>query len=118
MVVSDRRFAAQAVEPHGQGHVFDDVGCLVPWLEGQPWRDQARIWVRDRNADRWIDPELAQWRAGELTPSGHGFGASLQAGYGALKFSDVRREILARRGKPAPPHPGAPPPLTPAPVRP
>ncbi len=118
MVVSDRRFAAQAIEPGGRVHAFDDMGCLVQWLDGQPWRQEARLWVRDRHADRWIDPEQARWRAGEQTPSGHGFGASLNSDYGTLTFAEVRRGVLARRGAAA--HPSGAPPAQPsvAPVRP
>ena len=102
MAISDRRFAAQAIEPGGKAHKFDDMGCLVTWLERQPWRGEARLWVRDRMADRWIDAERAHWRPGEPTPSGYGFGASLEPGYGALSLADVRLNVLSRR-------PGAPP---------
>lgn len=96
MLVSDRRFAAQAVEAGGRSHVFDEAGCLVQWLERRPPGGTLKLWVRDRHADRWIDPEQARWRSGEQTPSGYGFGASLEPGYGTLTFADVRRAILER----------------------
>jgi len=103
MVVSDRRFAAQAIEPGGRAHVFDDVGCMIVWLDRQSWQSEARLWVRDRNADRWIAPEQARWRAGEHTPSAYGFGASQEAAYGSLSFDQVRlavRDTKTRRRMP------------------
>ncbi|MBI4084127.1 MAG: protein NosL [Candidatus Lambdaproteobacteria bacterium] len=112
MMISDRRFAAQAVSPEGRGHTFGDIGCLVLWLERQRWNGEARVWVRDRLADRWIEAERARWRGGEQTPSGFGFGASADPAYGALSFAEVRRTILHRRaagaspgGMAAPPSP-------------
>jgi nitrous oxide reductase accessory protein NosL len=114
MLVSDRRFAAQAVEPGGRGHVFDDAGCLVRWLAQQPSGASFRLWVRDRHADRWIDPERARWRSGEQTPSGYGFGASLEPGYGTLTFAEVRRTILEQ----GPARPSVPLPFVPTPSRP
>jgi hypothetical protein len=97
MLIGDRRFAAQAVSPEGRGHTFGDIGCLVVWLERQSWKGEARVWVRDRLADRWIEAEGAHWRRGEQTPSGFGFGASADPAYGDLGFADARRAILNER---------------------
>lgn len=94
MIISDRRFAAQAVEPGGRAHKFDDIGGLVIWLADRPWKDQARIWVRDTQADRWLEPSRATWKKGLQTPSGYGYGASAEPGYGEMSFEQVRQEIL------------------------
>lgn len=92
MLVSDRRFAAQALQADGTRLYFDDIGCLAQHLRD---KQAAHIWARDAAHDLWIDAESARYRSGALTPMNYGFEADRQAG--ELSFDDVRREVLARR---------------------
>ncbi len=33
MAVSDPHFAAQVIDPEGNAHYFDDIGCSILWLK-------------------------------------------------------------------------------------
>ncbi len=97
MVISDQRFAAQAVAPNGRAHKFDDLGCLVNWLEDQSWRAEAKIWVREQSGERWIDARAAHYRERSHSPMGYGFLASDAPAFGPLDFAAVRQASLASR---------------------
>ena len=102
MLVSDRRYAAQVriAEPEGRSKTFafDDIGCALVWLEGQPRAvresPSTEIWVTDwRNGD-WIDARAATYISGRLTPMEYGLGAQLQPVKGGLGFARAKERIL------------------------
>lgn len=97
MVISDRLFAAQARDPNKKVHKFDDIGCLVFYLEHQTWQPSAtEIWVADSRDGRWLAGRDAHYVPGKRTPMGYGFGAVAEAGEGALAWEPLRRAVLAK----------------------
>ena len=96
MVISDKLYAAQVVEPNGDVHRFDDVGDLIIWLENQPWKAQGKVWVADARDGTWIDAEKAYWSPGHKTPMGFGFGASAQPFERNIAFAMITRITLMR----------------------
>ena len=92
MVVSEPRFAAQALEDDGTRTYFDDVGCLALWIDE---RRAARAWARDGAAGPWVDVTKARFRAGEQTPMG--FGHVVDLDHGDLDWDSVRALVRARR---------------------
>lgn len=95
MLVGDKRFAAQIVHD-GERRSFDDVGCLVLWLE-ERHVEPARAWVRDGEASRWVDAKVARYEGGAKTPMDFGFEA--RAG-GALSWDEMRGRVVAKRRRP------------------
>src|SRR5690242_16879780 len=67
MIIGDRRFAAQLRGgPQKAAYKFDDIGCAVTWLNGQPWGGDGatRIWVADSAAaaaPRWLEARSAHY---------------------------------------------------------
>jgi copper chaperone NosL len=103
MVLSDRRFAAQAKGgPQERNFKFDDIGCAVFWLKDQSWGREAatRIWVTDlssRGDDvKWLDAKKAQYLGGKTSPMGYNFGAVAMAQPGSLDFETMREHVLAK----------------------
>jgi len=99
MAVSDRHYSAQ-VRGGTTGlktrlYKFDDIGCAVVWLDGQPWKDNARteIWVTDQLSGEWIDARLASYVTGKVTPMDYGLGAQREASPGAMDFTQARKHI-------------------------
>lgn len=90
MLVSQRVSAAQLVRD-GQRFYFDDIGCMVQWLDEKSVR--ARMWVR--NGESWIDAEQARYRGGAMTPMDHGF---LAAPDGDLTWTEVRARVRSKAG--------------------
>ena len=100
MVVSDRKYAAQARQPLSEGRSkvfhFDDIGCAVIWLEEQEWRNDSRaeLWVTDFHTGKWIDARSASYIPGQITPMGYGLGAQAGAAADGLNFNRAVAHIL------------------------
>ncbi|MFZ5896941.1 MAG: hypothetical protein ACOY0T_38140 [Myxococcota bacterium] len=90
MLVSDPRFAAQALSPVGERVYFDDIGCLVSYLADKP--GVKKSWVRDANGT-WLEAASARYRGGATTPMD--FGISVDAG-GPLDFGAVKALVAAK----------------------
>lgn len=107
MVVSDRRFAAQARGgPNNTVFKFDDIGCLIFWIKEKadkyPWLSDAatRMWVADFNSKSreemvWLDPRQARYIT-RTSPMGYNFAAVTTPLAGALEFADMRQHLLAK----------------------
>ena len=99
MAISDRHYSAQVrggtAGQKTRLYKFDDIGCAVVWLDGQPWKDDARteIWVTDQLSGEWIDARLASYVAGKVTPMDYGLGAQREAFPGAMDFTRARKHI-------------------------
>ena len=103
MAVSERKYAAEAIDPKTHRHYkFDDIGCVILWFEedGIDWKDQAIIWVKDGKTGRWIDARSAWYSTDKITPMGYGFTAYEKredAGSGeVIDFAEVTRRVLKR----------------------
>lgn len=99
MVVSERSYAAQVYDPQaGRHRMFDDIGCVVLWfLEEQiPWADEAKIWVKDMQTQKWIDARSALYTTDTISPMGFGFGAHAQ-GFEGGEREVIDYEEMARR---------------------
>ncbi len=88
MLVSQKASAAQLVLD-GDRYYFDDVGCMIQWLDEK--KRTARAWVR--SGDGWLDAEQARYRGGAMTPMDHGYVASPD---GDVTYTEVRTRVLAR----------------------
>lgn len=96
MLLSDRRFGAQLLTGEGERKFFDDLGCLVVFLDERRVRD-ARAWTRDAGGDGWLDVQAARYAAGAPTPMDFGYEARAGAG---LTWEAVRARVLEKvRGR-------------------
>ena len=100
MVLSDRNHSAQVGVREADGrsrvHLFDDIGCAVIWLEGNPLRDDpaTEIWVNDWRDGGWIDARTASYVTGQETPMQYGLGAQPGPVEGALDFEGAKAHIF------------------------
>jgi hypothetical protein len=92
MLVDDRRHAAQ-VSTGGDRRFFDDVGCMVLWLE-EHGRRADHTWARDADGTRWVDARSAHYSAGAKTPMDFGFEA--RSG-GELGWDEMVGRVVAKR---------------------
>jgi copper chaperone NosL len=93
MILSERRFGAQLVTAAGDRHFFDDVGCMVLFLE--PRKDRARTWVHDAESGRWLDARASRF-APAKSPMDFGFEARAEAG---VSWDEMRLAVLAKQGR-------------------
>ena len=101
MTVSDRQSAAQVRgAPAGQPtrvYTFDDIGCAVIWLDGQPWKNDTgtEIWVTDHRTGEWLEARAATFITGQRSAMGYDLGAQREASAGAMDFARAKQYIYA-----------------------
>ncbi len=94
MLVGDKAHAAQATRD-GDRFYFDDLGCMVLWLDDKRFSD-ARAWARDASG-KWVDARAARYGEGARTPMD--FGLYVQTG-GALGWEDARLRVHDKERQP------------------
>ena len=94
MIISEVKYAAAIVDEAGMATSFDDVGCLLSYLEASPVGDR-QIWVQDHDGSGWIEAERAWFVRGsrESTPMGSGLTA-----FAARAKADIATEDPAGVG--------------------
>lgn len=95
MLVSDPRYAGQAVPRAGARRFYDDPACLFRDLASEPVPVE-RAWFHDSRtaADVWIAEGDAAFLTGFETPMGSGFGAVPRGTPGAIPAEEARAAAL------------------------
>lgn len=94
MLVGERLSSAQVFDD-GARLYFDDIGCMVLWLEKS--RAAPRAWVRSADDGGWIEARHACYVGGRKTPMDFGWQA---AASGGEPFDHMRAAVLSRtRGR-------------------
>lgn len=104
MLLSDKKFSAQVVNPSdGKHYFFDDLGCALLWLEGneaKAWSDKAIIYATDPANGKWLNVKENQIVSGYVTPMAYGLGvlpkgAKIECGKTALSFEQALEQVDA-----------------------
>jgi copper chaperone NosL len=69
MAISEKQFAAEVIDKDGQAFKFDDIGCMVNFVEGKKNKSPiAAYFVMDFDERAWIKAEDAFYvRTSEVT---------------------------------------------------
>ena len=102
MVVSDRTNTIQLKNPSsGKKYVFDDIGCLVLWVEDEKidWIDKAKIWITDKSNGEWIDAKKAFYSSENITPMAYGYSAyksrdKIKSNEEVIDFVEVSKRVI------------------------
>ncbi|OHE06743.1 MAG: hypothetical protein A2329_07865 [Sulfurimonas sp. RIFOXYB2_FULL_37_5] len=102
MVLSERKFSAQAINPQtSRKYLFDDIGCAILWFKEDKisWENEAILWVNDAQSGEWLDAKTAFYDTENITPMAYGFGAhksaqSIKAGLEVIGFEEVKRRVI------------------------
>jgi copper chaperone NosL len=99
MAIGEPRFAAQLITRDGAVESFDDVGCLLRYLdERQP--AVHRLWFHHPRDDRWLAVDEVGFATGATTPMGWGV-IAVERGPDALDLA-AARALVARPERGAP----------------
>ncbi len=83
MMVKNLRYSAQVVIPGGRTYFFNDVSCMIRWVDKQKYKDnELVIFVYVPECSCYIDAEDAWYVRDGLTPLGYGvvaFGTFMEA---------------------------------------
>jgi hypothetical protein len=94
MVVEKNAYAAQVAAKSGKTWVFDDIGCLVQWLNDKSFKEAPKIWVYTEDTHQWIEADKAHYSIDEFTPMLHGFGAYEKEAANRIDYEEVRLRVL------------------------
>jgi nitrous oxide reductase accessory protein NosL len=94
MVIEDMTYVSEVVAPDGKTWFFHDHGGFIHWLEDKPFKDEAVIWVRTKDTQKWINAKKAYYSLNDITPMGYGFGAYEKSQKGFIDFDTMRLKML------------------------
>ncbi len=94
MEIEHLQFAAQVVNASGKTWFFDEIGCLVKWIEDQPFKHSAVLWTMTEDTHKWIDAKKAYYSRDSITPMGYGFAAQEHQKKGCIDFDTMRLKML------------------------
>ena len=101
MAIGDPSYAAQLITTDGTVANFDDVGCLLRYLD-ERHPTVHRLWFHHPSDDRWLGADEVGFAQGATTPMGFGLTAT-ERRPGLLDLAGARAVIATRDGGPAQP---------------
>ena len=94
MIIKSLDNSAEVVSPDGRTWFFDDVGCLVLWLEGKKFKESANLWVYAIDTKKWLDAKKAHYGVTDHTAMHYGFGARESKIDKSISFDEMRLRML------------------------
>lgn len=92
MLVSDVVYAT-AFRVDDEDQVFDDLGCMLDKLEGDPSLKPSKTWVHDQTSSEWIEASGAHYVYSKAIKTPMGFG---YASFRSLQ--DAEKQAAAVQG--------------------
>ena len=89
-------YAAQLISKDGNTYFFDDIGCVVLWLENHS-PDTHSILTQTLDTHQWIDAKKAWYSRIAPSPMGYGFGAVENKKEGLIDYAEMK--LLMLQGK-------------------
>ncbi len=96
MDVEDLKYAAQLISKGGDTYFFDDIGCVVLWLENHS-PDTHIILTQTLDTHQWIDATKAWYSRIAPSPMGYGFAAVEKQKEGLIPYEEMK--LLMLQGK-------------------
>jgi len=87
--------SVQIITSDGKTWFFDDVGCMVLWIEeNKEMLSKLVIWVYAHDTLQWVDAKKAYYSLIDRTPMRYGFGAYEYAQEHLISFEKMRLRML------------------------
>ncbi len=96
MDVKELDYAAQLITKEGDTYFFDDIGCVVLWLESHS-PDTHIILTQTLDTHQWIDATKAWYSRIAPSPMGYGFAAVEKQKEGLVSYEEMK--LLMLQGK-------------------
>jgi hypothetical protein len=95
MFLAGKKYTAETVTHDGKTHFFDDVGCMILWVEEHARNDKDLVgWVFTLDSKKWVKAEKAFYSINDSTPMHYGFGAYEKQSEKTIKFEDMKLRML------------------------
>jgi len=96
MDVENIEYAAQLIAKNGNTYFFDDIGCVVLWLENHSPNTQIIV-TQTLDTHKWIDVTRAWYSRIAPSPMGYGFAAVENKKEGLISYEEMK--LLMLQGK-------------------
>ncbi len=96
MPIEDMPYQAQVITKKGDTYFFDDIGCVVLWLE-KHHNPIAKMATQTLDTHHWIDPKKAWYTRVAHDPMGYGFAAYEKKKEGLIAYDTMKRLMLQGR---------------------
>ncbi|MEA2029826.1 MAG: hypothetical protein U9N49_12760 [Campylobacterota bacterium] len=95
MGVEHKHNSAQAVFGDEKTYLFDDVGCLILWIDqiGMDFKN-IKTFIYAKDTHEWIDAKKAWYSIKDETPMGYGFGGYEAKQKDFVDFETMRLKML------------------------
>jgi hypothetical protein len=94
MIIDKMDYVSQVVAPDGKTWFFHDHGGMANWLRDKSFKDDAKIWVRTIDTQKYIDGRTAWYSKTDSTPMRYGFGAYENKQDGFITFEEMGLKML------------------------
>lgn len=89
-------YAAQLITKEGDTYFYDDIGCVVLWLENYS-PDIQIILTQTLDSHQWVDAKKAWYSRIAPSPMGYGFAAVEKQKEGLVSYEEMK--LLMLQGK-------------------
>jgi hypothetical protein len=96
MDIERLEYAAQIISKNGNTYFFDDIGCVVLWLENHS-PDIHSMLTQTLDTHQWIDVKKAWYSRIAPSPMGYGFAAVENKKEGLIGYEEMK--LLMLQGK-------------------
>ena len=96
MYVEDLDYAVQLITKEGDTYFYDDIGCVILWLEDHS-PDTQIILTKTLDTHQWIDATKAWYSRIAPSPMQYGFGAVEKQEEGLISYEEMK--LLMLQGK-------------------
>jgi copper chaperone NosL len=97
MGLADPKYSAQSINTRGDVVWFDDLGCLIFWMEKPGWEkfegENAVSYIADSETGEWLKVEEVWYTFGKQTPMGYGYSAVKQKVDTAFDYATTVQRI-------------------------
>ncbi len=97
MGLAEKNYSAQSVNIHGEVIWFDDLGCLISYMDSSDWEkfggDEAVSYIADSQTGEWLNVNDAWFTFGDHTPMGYGYSAHKIKTDSSYNFETTRQRI-------------------------
>lgn len=93
MDIEALEYSAQIITPKGDTYFFDDIGCVVLWLQNHTIKTQ-KIMTKTLDTGNWIDVDKAWYTRTAASPMGYGFAAYEHKQEGFISYEEMKLMML------------------------
>lgn len=93
MTIKEVGYSAQAVKKNGDTFFFDDIGCMILWV--QKYKGSIKtMYVKTLDTHQWLAAQKAYYLRTESSPMHYGFGALQSNKKECISYKKVKEYLF------------------------